>query len=97
MHQNCCSPTELIARQRLWCSSGKLSAGTRVEKSLPNLQAVKLHTSSILTVQGMLYGAPWYLLWDRGRCVGVQGRGRDKEFECKAYPGLTVQTLALQG
>ena len=71
-------------------------AGTRAEKSLPNLQAVKLHTS-ILTVRGMLYGAPWYLLWDRERCVGVQGRGRDNEFECKAYPRLAVQTLALQG
>lgn len=53
---------------------------------LPKLQAVTLYTSSILTVWGMLYCVLWYLLWDRERCVGVQGRGTDNEFECKVYP-----------
>lgn len=55
---------------------------------LPKLQTVKL-CPSILTIQRMLYAVLWHVLWDRERCVGVQGRGRDNESECKAQPQIS--------
>lgn len=58
------------------------------ENISPRLQAVKLY-ASIPTLQGILYGVVWYILWDRQRCVGVQGRGRDNESESKAYPQMS--------